>query len=544
MVTGWGTPGLVALALGTAHLAAHLTVLPFACLLPDHPSVATRAERVVVWSLLVVATPLVFWPERLPSLPFLLVPLLAWGALRVRALEALGQLVLVLGTTIVLTSFDRGPFASVPQALGLSVDVRGVLLAAFAATCGLIVLPLTLRVGEQVATAREARAERNRLRNVVDGTPGVAIIGTDAQGLVTLFNPGAERLLGYDREEMLGRPTRHLHPASAITEKAVELGVADDFGIVARRLAARGGGPAEIGFLRKDGVERRHSMTLSQIADDRGEIVGFVSTSEDITDRVREQAALEEALRAEREATERLREVDAVKDAFVSSVSHELRTPITSILGYLELLDDGAMGDLTPEQARAIGRVSSNSLRLLRLIDDLLVLSRMQDGALDPELVALDLRDAVRSGFDVVAPGWERRDLRPTLELPERPVSVLGDRDMLERVVVNLVGNAVKFTPDGGLVAVRLDVDGEHTSLLVSDTGLGIPPEEQDRLFTRFFRSSLAIKAEVPGSGLGLAICQAIVEAHGGSAGVESTPGRGSTFRVTLPLATGPSPGM
>ena len=286
-------------------------------------------------------------------------------------------------------------------------------------------------------------------------------------------------------------------------------------------------------------------MTLSQITDDRGEIVGFVSTSEDITDRVREQAALEEALRAEREAAERLREVDAVKDTFVSSVSHELRTPITSILGYLELLGEGAMGDLTPEQAQAIGRVSSNSLRLLRLIDDLLVLSRMQDGALDPELVPLDLRDAVRSGFDVVAPGWERRDLRPTLELPEEPVPVLGDRDMLERVVVNLVGNAVKFTPDGGLVGVRLDVDGDRTSLLVSDTGLGIPPEEQERLFTRFFRSSLSIKAEVPGSGLGLAICAAIVEAHGGAAGVQSTPGRGSTFRVTLPRLDGAdSPGM
>jgi signal transduction histidine kinase len=109
---------------------------------------------------------------------------------------------------------------------------------------------------------------------------------------------------------------------------------------------------------------------------------------------------------------------------------------------------------------------------------------------------------------------------------------------MLERVVVNLVGNAVKFTPDGGLVAVRLAVDPDGATLIVSDTGLGIPPEEQERLFTRFFRSSLTVKAEVPGSGLGLAICRAIVEAHGGFVGVESTPGAGSTFRVSLPLTT------
>ncbi len=543
-VADWGDPGVVALALGAAHLGSLLVLLPFACVLPDHDAVASPGERVLQWALLAVAAPLVFWPTTIPTLPFILVPLLAWGALRVRALEALGQLALVLGCSIVLTSLDRGPFASVPKALGYPVDTRGILLAAFAVTSGLLVLPLTLRVGEQVATAREARAERDRLRNIVDGTVGVAIIGTDAQGRVTLFNPGAERLLGYDRDEMLGRPTRHLHPAATITEKADELGVADDFGIVARRLATSGGGPTEITFRRKDGVERRHAMTLSQIVDDRGRIVGFVSTSEDITDRVREQEALEEALRAEREAVERLQQVDAVKDTFVSTVSHELRTPITSILGYLELLAEGAMGDLAPAQEQAIGRVSSNSRRLLRLIDDLLVLSRMQDGALDPELMPLDLRAAVRSGFEVVAPAWVSRTVRPSLELPDDPVPVLGDRDMLERVVVNLVSNAVKFTPDGGLVAVRLDVEDGRTRLIVSDTGLGIPPEEQERLFTRFFRSSLTVKAEVPGSGLGLAICHAIVEAHGGSVGVESTPGSGSTFRVTLPLWTEPSQGM
>ena len=220
----------------------------------------------------------------------------------------------------------------------------------------------------------------------------------------------------------------------------------------------------------------------------------------------------------------------------MSSVSHELRTPITSILGYLELLADGAMGDVSRPQSDALARVSSNSRRLLRLIDDLLVLSRMQDGALDPELVPLDLREAVRAGFEVVAPGWEQRDLRPSLELPKHEVRVLGDRDMLERVVVNLVGNAVKFTADGGLVAVRLDVDTDRTSLLVSDTGIGVPADEQERLFTRFFRSSLAMKEEIPGSGLGLAICQAIVEAHGGDVALVSRPGIGSTFRVTLPL--------
>ena len=149
-------------------------------------------------------------------------------------------------------------------------------------------------------------------------------------------------------------------------------------------------------FLRKDGEERTHSMTLTRMIDDRGQVIGYVSTSEDITERVQAQQALVEALETERQAVERLREVDQVKDAFVSSVSHELRTPITSIVGYLEMLEEGEFGDLNAAQADAVRRVSSNSRRLLSLIDDLLTLSRVQDDGLGLVDRAFDLREVVR----------------------------------------------------------------------------------------------------------------------------------------------------
>ena len=136
----------------------------------------------------------------------------------------------------------------------------------------------------------------------------------------------------------------------------------------------------------------------------------------------------------------RLREVDAVKDAFVSSVSHELRTPITSIVGYLEMLQEGLFGELNRGQVDAVRRVAANSSRLLGLIDDLLTLSRVQDEKLTPADRAFDLRGVVRGGHDVVAPAWERRDLTVSLDLPAEPVPFVGDRDMMERMVVNLVG--------------------------------------------------------------------------------------------------------
>ena len=152
----------------------------------------------------------------------------------------------------------------------------------------------------------------------------------------------------------------------------------------------------------------------------------------------------------------------------------------------------------------------------------------------------VDLRKVISAGCAVVAPALEKRALELDLDLPDEPVPFLGDRDMLERVVINLVGNAVKFTPEEGRVAVSLRVGREWLVLEVADNGIGIPLQEQDQLFTRFFRSSLAQESAIPGSGLGLSIAHAIVEQHGGSMSVESAPGSGTTFQVRLPVLAPP----
>lgn len=535
-VSGFGDPLLTALTVSSAQLCSMLTVLPFFARLRTHETPTPTPERVLQWLMILVVTPAVFWLHDLPGLAFLVIPVLAWGALRASPYEALAQTYAVFAIAMNLTTFGWGPFTDVPIAYDLPVDVRPILLALFGIACVLVVLPMMLIVGEQRHDASEAAAERDKVQRIVNGATGVAIIGTDGSGRITLFNPGAQRLLGYAPEEVMGLPTTILHTQEAVAEKAAELGVRPVFREVALALTAPDRAGTDMLFLRKDGVQRHHSMTLNRLVDDRAKVTGYVSTSEDVTERVEAQAALVEALAVERTAVERLREVDRVKDTFVGSVSHELRTPITSIVGYLEMLGEGEFGELNPAQADAVRRVSANSSRLLLLIDDLLTLSRVEDDELVLTDRALDLRALVRAGYDVVAPSWEARDLKVRLELPEEPLPFLGDRDMIERVVVNLVGNAAKYTPDGGQVEVLLRGEAHEAVLEVRDSGIGIPAGEQHRIFTRFFRSSSAQRQAIPGSGLGLSIARAVVEKHGGSVGLESAEDEGTTFRVRLPL--------
>lgn len=252
-------------------------------------------------------------------------------------------------------------------------------------------------------------------------------------------------------------------------------------------------------------------------------------------ERVSRQAALEENQVAQRLVKARLHEIDRVQDGFVANVSHELRTPITNIVGYLELLEDGAFGDLSDGQTQAVSRVTQNSARLLQLIDDLLTLVRAQEDHGAELRDEVDVREVVASAQARVERALEGRDLIVEVRLADEPLVVRGDHDKLERVMMSLADNAVKFTPDGGSIRIRAERLPEGVQLTVADTGLGIPPEEQGLLFTRFFRSSIAEAHAIQGTGLGLSIAATIVELHGGTIDATSAPGEGSTFRVLLP---------
>jgi signal transduction histidine kinase/CHASE3 domain sensor protein len=228
------------------------------------------------------------------------------------------------------------------------------------------------------------------------------------------------------------------------------------------------------------------------------------------------------------------READRLKEEFVATVSHELRTPLTSMIGYLELVLQGEVGDLDPQQERFLGIVQRNADRLTTLVGDLLFVAQVNANALRIDRRPVDLADLAASAVDSARAAAAEKEIALTLDA--EPVATEADPSRVAQLLDNLISNAIKFTPYGGTVRVGIGRDGDNAILKVSDSGIGIPAHEQERLFQRFFRTESARAREIPGTGLGLAICRAIAEAHGGTIEVDSVEGHGTTFRVLLPV--------
>ena len=252
----------------------------------------------------------------------------------------------------------------------------------------------------------------------------------------------------------------------------------------------------------------------SPVLDDRGGFLGRLWTLRDVTQQ---------------------RELDRLKDDFVATVSHELRTPLTSMMGFLEMIREGEAGELNDEQKRFLAIVYRSSERLQRLVGDLLFVARLDANGLQLQFGEAQLDDIVRESVESSGALARSREVGLVADVdPMPPVS--GDKERLSQLVGNLVSNALKFTPAGGRVTARAFVDDGRAVVEIADNGIGIPIAEQGRLFQRFFRSSTATEQAIPGTGLGLVISRAIAEAHGGTIGVTSLPGEGTTFRVELPL--------
>jgi signal transduction histidine kinase len=230
---------------------------------------------------------------------------------------------------------------------------------------------------------------------------------------------------------------------------------------------------------------------------------------------------------------EQLRELDRVKDEFLSSISHELRTPLTSISGYVELLHE----DVTDEETRAhLQVVERNAERLLALVNDLLFAARLQSGRLELELEPVDLCALVEESVEAARPRADAAQVDLVVTSEAVPL-VSGERIRLEQVIDNLVSNAIKFTPAHGHVEIDVGARNGIVCVEVSDSGIGITEAERAHLFERFFRSQAALEKQIQGTGLGLYISKAIVEAHGGQIGFRSEEGKGTTFMIELPAA-------
>jgi signal transduction histidine kinase len=235
-------------------------------------------------------------------------------------------------------------------------------------------------------------------------------------------------------------------------------------------------------------------------------------------------------------ANDKLKELDRLKSAFVSVVSHELRTPMTSIKGYVENLLDGLAGALTEKQSRSLERVKHNIDRLTRMINELLDLSKIEAGRMELNLAPVPLLELAEE----IAESYHAAAREKSITLLTSPHSALpmvqGDADKLSRILINLIHNAIKFTPHGGTIRIEGQLSGNAVELCVIDSGSGIPPHELDKVFDKFYWSESA-PVEARGAGLGLAIAKNLVELHGGTIRVESVLGTGSCFSFTIPIA-------
>jgi PAS domain S-box-containing protein len=346
-----------------------------------------------------------------------------------------------------------------------------------------------------------------RLRDITS-TLGEGVFVLDDAGHLTFMNPEAERLLGWTERELLGRGLHdliHLHDAHGAPLPAEGCKV---LGTMRSGLPCR---VDEDTFFCKDGTPLPVSYVTTPLVGG-GQIAGCVAVFQDITAR---------------------KELDRLKNEFVSTVSHELRTPLASLRGFTELM---LKREFDEEKRREfIGIIHGESIRLTNLINDFLDIQRMESGRQVYVFEPIALKRLIEETIAVFGQATSSHEV--VIDAPEDLPEVRADADRLRQVLSNLVSNALKFSPEGGEVRIRVRVADRALEVSVSDPGIGIPAEAMPNLFKKFFRANSPAARTIGGTGLGLAIVKEIVETHKGRIWAESEPGKGSTFVFTLPIA-------
>jgi PAS domain S-box-containing protein len=365
---------------------------------------------------------------------------------------------------------------------------------------------------------RPSRLEGADESFVLDQVKDYAIVTLDPEGLITAWSSGAERLFGYTRDEIIGRP-------SALFFKPEERAAAE------RELQdARDADRAEDdGWrVRKDGSAFWASGILSSLRDREGTLRGFVKI-------VRDHTKLKQALDAQSRLIREAEAASRAKDEFLATVSHELRTPLNAILGWAHMLEQGSLDTATSR--KALQTIVRNANNQAHLINDLLDMARIISGQLRLDISECELVPVIEAAIETVHLAAEAKRIRIERWLDPEAEPILGDPSRMQQVVWNLLSNAIKFSPEDSRIEVRLErVGPRHVRIVVADTGHGIPPSFLPYLFDRFRRAETEGKNAPGGLGLGLAIVRHIVELHGGSVEAQSAgQSQGATFVVMLP---------
>jgi PAS domain S-box-containing protein len=393
------------------------------------------------------------------------------------------------------------------------------------------------------AEARNVQAilasERRYRRLFETAQDGILILDADT-GQVVDANPFMKDLLGYSQEEFLGRKLWEIGPfkGSAASKIAfAELQLKDRIRYEALPLETKDGRRVEVEFISNAFLADKKQLIQCNIRD--------------ITERKRAEeeirslnAGLEQRV-AERtielqSAKEQAESADRMKSAFLANMSHELRTPLNGIIGFSEFLIDGKTGALTAKQTEYVTDIFNSGRHLLQLINDVLDLAKVEAGKIDLHPETFSVGEAIKAVCSAVEPMAQRKKLAISIKVESSADEVTLDKQKLKQVLFNLLSNAVKFTEDGGSVNIIGNLyDESRLRLQVQDSGIGIKPEDLDKLFIEFRQLDSGPARRHQGTGLGLALTKRIVEFQGGTIEVESKPGKGSTFTVILPRVSG-----
>jgi PAS domain S-box-containing protein len=364
----------------------------------------------------------------------------------------------------------------------------------------------------QAALQAEQESEA-RIRAITEGvTEALALISSD--GRVLNVNRRFEEIFGAPRERVVGQRVEDIRTLF----DQVFPDTPDIY-----NLMTSGGGDAErqdSRFVNQRWPEPRELHLFSAPVRTDGQLLGRLFVFRDVT---------------------REREVDRMKTEFVSLVSHELRTPLTSIKGFTQMVLEGDAGEINEEVQEFLGIALNNTDRLIALVNDLLDISRIESGRVQLKSEAVDLNAAVETVAATMQGKLREKEQQLAVSVDPAATCVTGDRDKLVQVLTNYVSNAHKYTEPGGSIRVVVSRQGDFARVAVSDNGHGIAPEDQARLFSRFYRVDNEMTREVGGTGLGLSIVKQLIELQGGEVGVQSELGAGSTFTFTIPLSTAPN---
>jgi len=392
---------------------------------------------------------------------------------------------------------------------------------------------LRIEMTERKRMEEALKESEERYRSLVNNVK-LGILRSTPLGRILEVNPATEEITGYSRQELLKMNVSKLYVHIEEREALLQ-----ELALTKEKVVR------ELRWRKKDGTEMVVLDTLVAVRDDTGKVLYFDAIIEDITKRKQMEEDLKEKnrqlVKQQQELMEKTRELEVASQAkseFLAHMSHELRTPLNVIIGFSELMLDEVPGKINNEQRQCLDDVLSSGKHLLELINEVLDLAKIESGTLKLRPTDVTLTDILEELRRTMTPILAPRKQSLDIEVEEGLPPIYADKGKLRQVFINLLGNATKFTPDGGKLKIEAIRKDHSCQVSVVDNGIGIKKEDQEKLFEPFSQLDNPLTERKEGTGLGLALSKQIIEKHGGQIWIESEYGKGSRFTFTLPLAT------